>query len=54
MKVHIKTLGCKVNYVESEALAQVMKSYGFEIVDDEVCDIFVLNSCTVTNESDKK
>ncbi len=54
MKVHIKTLGCKVNYVESEALAQVMKSYGFEIVDDEVCDIFVLNSCTVTNDSDKK
>lgn len=54
MRVKIKTLGCKVNYVESLALAEKLQKEGFEIVDDEVCDIFILNSCSVTNESDKK
>lgn len=54
MRVKIKTLGCKVNYVESLALAEKLQEEGFEIVDDEVCDIFILNSCSVTNESDKK
>lgn len=56
MKVKIKTLGCKVNFVESLALEERLIKAGFEIVDsnEEICDIFILNSCSVTNESDKK
>lgn len=56
MKVKIKTLGCKVNFVESLALEERLRKAGFEIVDsnEETCDIFILNSCSVTNESDKK
>ena len=56
MKVKIKTLGCKVNFVESLALEERLIKAGFEIVDsnEEMCDIFILNSCSVTNESDKK
>lgn len=56
MKVKIKTLGCKVNFVESLALEERLRKAGFEIVDSnqEICDIFILNSCSVTNESDKK
>ncbi len=56
MKVKIKTLGCKVNFVESLALEERLRNAGFEIVDsnEEICDIFILNSCSVTNESDKK
>lgn len=56
MKVKIKTLGCKVNFVESLALEERLRKAGFEIVDsnEEICDIFILNSCSVTNESDKK
>lgn len=56
MKVKIKTLGCKVNFVESLALEERLRKAGFETVDsnEEICDIFILNSCSVTNESDKK
>ena len=56
MKVKIKTLGCKVNFVESLALEERLRKAGFKIVDsnEEICDIFILNSCSVTNESDKK
>ena len=56
MKVKIKTLGCKVNFVESLAHEERLRKAGFEIVDsnEEICDIFILNSCSVTNESDKK
>lgn len=56
MKVKIKTLGCKVNFVESLALEERLRKAGFEIIDsnEEICDIFILNSCSVTNESDKK
>ncbi|MDO5716561.1 MAG: tRNA (N(6)-L-threonylcarbamoyladenosine(37)-C(2))-methylthiotransferase MtaB [Tissierellia bacterium] len=54
MKVKIKTLGCKVNYVESLALEEMLLQAGFDVVEEEDCDIFILNSCSVTNESDKK
>ena len=56
MKVKIKTLGCKVNFVESLALEERLRKAGFEIADsdEEICDVFILNSCSVTNESDKK
>lgn len=56
MKVKIKTLGCKVNFVESLALEERLRKAGFDIADsdEEICDVFILNSCSVTNESDKK
>lgn len=54
MKVKIKTLGCKVNFVESMALSKALEALGYELVDDDICDVFILNSCSVTNESDKK
>lgn len=45
-----------MNFVESLALEERLRKAGFEIVDsnEEICDIFILNSCSVTNESDKK
>lgn len=54
MKVKIKTLGCKVNFVESMALSKALDALGYELVEDDICDVFILNSCSVTNESDKK
>lgn len=54
MKVKIKTLGCKVNFVESMALSKALGALGYEIVEDDICDVYILNSCSVTNESDKK
>lgn len=55
MRVAFYTLGCKVNQYETEVLANQFATDGFDIVDvtDDV-DIFVVNSCTVTGEGDKK
>ena len=48
-------LGCKVNQVESEAIAEAFAERGYEVVDvDEVADVYVINTCTVTNVGDKK
>lgn len=48
-------LGCKVNQYESEAIAELFQEKGYEIVDiDEVADVYVINTCTVTNFGDKK
>ena len=55
MKVYFYTLGCKVNQYESQSLSEKMKQEGFEIVQsDNDADIIVVNSCTVTSESDRK
>lgn len=55
MKVGIYTLGCKVNTYESEYIASLFKNRGYTIASfDEDCDIYVINTCTVTNNSDKK
>ncbi len=55
MKVGIITLGCKVNQYESEAIAELLEKYGFEISDaKKKCDAYVINTCTVTAESDRK
>ncbi len=49
------TLGCKVNQYESEAIAEEFKKYGFVIGRfSEKCGIYVINTCTVTAESDRK
>ncbi len=55
MKVAFHTLGCKVNQYESQAMAQSLEKQGFIIVDPaDEADIYVINSCTVTAESDRK
>ncbi len=49
------TLGCKVNQYESEAIAEELCRRGFEIKSpSEVCDTYIINTCTVTAESDRK
>ena len=55
MKVGIYTLGCKVNTYESEFIISLFKNRGYEICDfDDECDIYIINTCTVTNNSDRK
>lgn len=53
--VAFHTLGCKVNHYETEAIWQLFKGAGYERVDfDSISDIYVINTCTVTNTGDKK
>ena len=48
-------LGCKVNQYECEAIAELFAEKGYEIVGiDEEADVYVINTCTVTNFGDKK
>ncbi|MCR4943954.1 MAG: tRNA (N(6)-L-threonylcarbamoyladenosine(37)-C(2))-methylthiotransferase MtaB [Clostridium sp.] len=55
MKVAFATLGCRVNSYESEAMAEKFIREGYEVVDfSEVADVYVINTCTVTNMGDKK
>ena len=55
MKIAFYTLGCKVNQYESQAMSEKMAANGFEVVaPDEDSDVYVINSCTVTAESDRK
>ncbi len=49
------TLGCKLNYSESSALSRLMKGNGFAIKQfHEAADIYIINTCSVTNHADKK
>ncbi len=51
----IYTLGCKVNQYESEAIAEGLQEIGFTLLPPtEVCSLYVINTCTVTAESDRK
>ena len=55
MTVAIYSLGCKVNIYESEYVEELLKNHNYEIVPfDNVADIYIINTCSVTNESDKK
>ncbi|ABP67432.1 RNA modification enzyme, MiaB family [Caldicellulosiruptor saccharolyticus DSM 8903] len=55
MKIAFYTLGCKVNQYETQAIAETFERLGYEIVDfDQEADIYVINTCTVTNVSDRK
>ena len=55
MKVGIYTLGCKVNTYESEYVIKELEKAGYIISDfDDICDIYIINTCTVTNNSDSK
>lgn len=51
----IYTLGCKVNQYESEAIAEGLEKSGFLISQKPTgCDVYIINTCTVTAESDRK
>ena len=55
MRVCFYTLGCKVNLNETEALEQLFEHNGFTVVPDgESADVYIVNSCTVTNFGDQK
>ena len=55
MTVGVYTLGCKVNMYESEFVINRLKDAGYEIKDFlDVCDVYIINTCTVTNTSDIK
>ncbi|MBM7660783.1 threonylcarbamoyladenosine tRNA methylthiotransferase MtaB [Bacillus mesophilus] len=53
--VAFHTLGCKVNHYETEAIWQLFKESGYERTDfEQASDVYVINTCTVTNTGDKK
>lgn len=55
MKIAFLTLGCKVNQYETNGMIQNFKNKDYEIVDfEDIADIYVINTCTVTNMSDRK
>ncbi|SHK58332.1 tRNA (N(6)-L-threonylcarbamoyladenosine(37)-C(2))-methylthiotransferase MtaB [Hespellia stercorisuis] len=54
-KVALHNLGCKVNAYETEAMQELLEKEGYEIVPfKEGADIYVINTCTVTNMADRK
>ena len=55
MRVFFHTLGCKVNRYETERMTEQLASIGFTLTEDaKSADLIVVNSCTVTAESDRK
>ena len=55
MRVCFYTLGCKVNLNETEALEQLFEKNGFTVVPEgQPADVYIVNSCTVTNFGDQK
>jgi len=53
--VAFHTLGCKVNQYETQAINGIFRNEGYDVVDfDEKADVYVINTCTVTNLSDRK
>ncbi len=54
-KAALHNLGCKVNAYETEAMRQMLEAAGYEIVDfSEAADVYVINTCSVTNVADRK
>jgi threonylcarbamoyladenosine tRNA methylthiotransferase MtaB len=55
MQIAFHTLGCKLNFAETSTLRRVAEEAGYSIVSfDSVADIYVINTCTVTEKTDKK
>lgn len=55
MTFGILTLGCKVNYYESTAISEMLEEHGLtELPFDSICDIYIINTCAVTGESERK
>ena len=54
-KVAFVSLGCKVNQYETNAMSQEFVEKGYEVVDfNDIADIYIVNTCTVTNVADRK
>jgi len=54
-KVAFHTLGCKLNFSETSTIGQQFLKHGFSIVDEkEKADVFVINTCTVTDNADRE
>ena len=54
-KVAFKTLGCRLNQYETDALVTDFSSAGYQLVElNQSPDVVVVNTCTVTNQSDQK
>jgi len=54
-KAALHNLGCKVNAYETEAMSLLLKKAGYEIVPfNQVADVYIINTCTVTNIADRK
>ena len=54
-KVAFYTLGCKLNFSETSTIARDFQNEGFERVDfEEIADIYVINTCSVTDNADKQ
>jgi threonylcarbamoyladenosine tRNA methylthiotransferase MtaB len=54
-RVAFKTLGCRLNQFETDSIAFEFKNNGYEVVDfSDQADVYVINTCTVTNQSDHK
>lgn len=55
MKVALHNLGCKVNSYETDAMQELLEKNGYEIVPfKEGADVYIINTCTVTNMADRK
>jgi threonylcarbamoyladenosine tRNA methylthiotransferase MtaB len=54
-KIAFHTLGCKLNFSETSAIARQMQERGFTTVDfEEASDVYVINTCSVTDQADTK
>lgn len=55
MKAAFYTLGCKVNQYDTNAMSKTLEDAGFELTGfDDAADVYIINTCTVTNVADKK
>ena len=54
MKFYIYTLGCKVNTYESQVINDMLLNHGYILGTEDDADIYIINTCTVTNTSDNK
>jgi len=54
-KIAFRTLGCRLNQFETDSLVSEFHHAGYRLVDfEEEADVYVVNTCTVTNQSDRK
>ncbi|MBR2485244.1 MAG: MiaB/RimO family radical SAM methylthiotransferase, partial [Clostridia bacterium] len=54
-KIVVFTLGCKVNQYDSDAMLNILSAGGFDVSDEmEVADIYIINTCAVTAEAERK
>jgi threonylcarbamoyladenosine tRNA methylthiotransferase MtaB len=54
-KIAFRTLGCRLNQFETDSLVSEFHDAGYEVVDfEEEADVYLVNTCTVTNQSDRK